>query len=227
MIYVCHKTPSHEKLYTDYLRKYLPSELQIVTYTSKQVAKNGRHKFYPGSHTNDAMWSNAMLVKYGAYRHAIKRYWGRRIICGDVDIQFFRPVAVELEGLLEGYDILFQSRHGRDDGYPCTGFAIMHCNQSVLWLYEEVLRMLRSGETNCDQPGTTVALHEERIKGLKWGLLPRNYWCPVSYRQHGIDIAPPLDLRIHHATCALGVDQKLRQLKIIREQVESWPFRVL
>ena len=177
-------------------------------------------------------WTKSVMFKTRTVIDVIKENWGEVFVYSDVDIQFFAPVQDILLRCLEEYDIVCQ----RDDpaGYLCSGFCAMKANRKVLKLYEIVYECAKIEKRDQLAFNRNLRMSQRRklVYFLKQGVWPCRYaylpdifygggtitgkhWVP------GMDLPVPEGIVMHHANYVVGVEQKIAQLKYVRDVVQS------
>jgi len=131
----------------------------------------------------------------------IEKNYGQKIIFCDIDIQFFKPTIDVINSSPE-VDILFQF----EDEQICIGFMVIKCNQNTKTFFEEVLERCENNEW--DQDVIRQKVKEEKIS---WALLSKKIWCYTPSEK-----VPPLDIVCHHATWAYSLEEKLLQMKSVK-----------
>lgn len=146
------------------------------------------------------------LFKTRKIIETINQNYGQKIIFCDIDIQFFKPTRDVIEKSSE-VDVLFQF----EDGQICIGFMVINCNERTQTFFEEVLKRCENHEWDQD-----VIRKKVKEGKISWGLLPKQIWCYTPSEK-----IPPLDIACHHATWAYSLEEKIAQMKQIREYLDS------
>ncbi|MBD3245593.1 MAG: hypothetical protein GF333_01100 [Candidatus Omnitrophica bacterium] len=151
----------------------------------------------------------------------VKENYGKVIIWSDLDIQFFRECTPLIRREIKGKDILFQAEHWPQKEIN-SGFMVIRCNEKTLSFFEAVLKIDYEKMRHFDQSAINAILQENTI-GLRWDVLPRQFWAMT----HGGN--PPRDIVLHHANGTVPCERngrkigslqlKIEQLKHIRRQV--------
>jgi len=200
-IFCCH-TKSHERLLTDYFKPSLPPDLELHA-----IPREGDGT---GDFRSD-QWIKCLHNKIDMVVGTIRDHCGEIIIWSDIDILFFRPVAKELEALIQasGKEILFQRER---NGIPDIngGFYVLRANEKTLAFFEQVRAGLAANPDVDDQFIINTLLRA--CPNFAWGYLPFSYYA----RTHGWP--PPRDLAIFHANGIMGknsIELNISQFKEI------------
>jgi len=199
----CIYTKSHERLLNDYFKPSLPEDLDLHVIT------------HEASGTGDCRsegWMQCVHDKMDAVRASLCDRPGEIIIWSDIDILFFRPIAEEIESLMEssGKSILFQ-REGKTIRVANGGFYAVRATDQTLAFFDRVCEQLKKNPHTGNQAAINAVL--ETTPESLYGFLPFSYYA----RTHGWP--PPRDLAIFHANATMGgqsLEQKYRQFRELR-----------
>ncbi len=168
-------------------------------------------------------WNTTMFRKVELILQAIEENWGKIFIYADIDIQFFRPMKWTIEKEIEGYDMVIQ-RDGPGEGELCAGFFACQANEAVKELWLKVHEIMKADAKRDDQQPLNHLLKGRATK-VRWKRLPNDFlsggtlhtelWVP------GKIIPAPVTVILHHANWTFGIDNKLAQLKQVRETVQE------
>ncbi len=198
-LFCCH-TPAHEILFRDHFLRTLPAGFEVQ---AESLAIAGR-----GDFLSDEFMA-CIRRKIGLILDSLRAHPGEAIVWSDVDVEFHRPVADELQALLaeSGRAILFQREgHGADE--VNTGFFACRCGSAAAGLFQQVASELAAHPEWNEQRAVNELLAARQF--TDFGFLPMTYYA----RTHGWP--PPRDLRIHHANFTQGADaigQKIEQFR--------------
>lgn len=202
-------TPSHQSLLDDWLKRYLPSELDLVCVSGEQKCRSGN--FMHGG------WNSTMLDKVQVIRQAIEETWGDAFFFVDVDIQFFGPVEHTLRTKLKTNDIVAQQEAEADQ--LCAGQFACRSNQAVKDFWDEVLEIMHQEPQTNDQEAMNRVWKRNR---LRMSALPVDlFWSRRRPWNPGQPIHPPKRILTHHANYIVGVDKKTAQLAAVRKEIEN------
>jgi hypothetical protein len=156
-------------------------------------------------------------------------------IHSDIDIQFFGNFIKDCsnEFAKQNYDILFQIG-GRS---ICMGFFICRANEKTKKFFTDIKKKMKENKNN-DEINAKLLLgipkgfvekkhyHFKRRPfknnyDIKWGYLPLRKYISgklvlISTTEERFK-APPISTIMHHATCTVGVKNKIKQLKYVRD----------
>lgn len=177
-----------------------------------------------GGNTGTSGWYRLLRKRIAFLIEKIRENDNQIIVWSDIDIQFFGKCEAYIHRTIQERDIVFQSECS--ERWPRKeingGFAVMRCNPRTLSLYESVLQSDLENLPLGDQSAINDILKENRM-GLRWDVLPRQFWAP----SHGDD--PPPDIVLHHANCTMpvtrhgktigSIELKLEQMKKMRKHV--------
>lgn len=200
-------TDSHEKLYKDFFLKYLPSELELVSIKEEQECPTGEF--------NSDGWGKSLERKLDIILKAINENQGDYFIYSDCDVQFFGNIKNEL--ILELADNDIACQHDTS-GYFCAGFFICRANENTKKLFQSIkdnYDMYINSPTG-DQEGLN-----NRIGMVKNKLLSNRFWTvamELHNRWTGQDFKIDKSILMHHANWVVGIDEKYKLLKIVREK---------
>ena len=200
-------TKSHETLLTDWFLKTMPADCEPIVHFM-----NAEPTIFRRGH-----WHKIFIKKLEMILNVIQN--DKLVVISDVDIQFFRPMAVDLQNKMQGYDILFQNNacgRSTDMGDLCGGFLVVRCSAAVSRFFEATRRQLIEMSHPAIDDQVAYANIIGRFSELKFGLLPNTYWTNAAIWKPGETLSPPNDIVIHHANWVLGVDHKVKQLEEVR-----------
>jgi hypothetical protein len=154
---------------------------------------------------------------------AIQETMGSWFVCSDVDIQFFEPVKEDLTRRINQFDLIIQL-HNPKGNVVCAGFFACKSNKRTLEMWQEVLVLMLSDPKLEDQQALNIVLRKSKNK-VKWGTLPITYmvgrpatggaWKPGSI------LPVPEGVKLHHANWTRGMQNKIAQLKQVRDTVAA------
>ena len=202
-------TPSHKQLFDEWFLPSLKDQVDLHVFEFPQTCKTARYM--------SQGWTRTTIRKIEMLLHAIERHPNRPIVYADVDIQFFEPFVEDLLSELKGHDLVIQ-RNG-PGGMGCTGFMAFYGSRKVKRLFLKALALMKSDRETSDQPAINQAIATSKIK---WKLLPNRYACAGTLSgQHWNPHEPlllPYPLILHHANWTVGIENKIAQLELAKEQ---------
>jgi len=201
---------SHYEIYKDY---FLPSYEKYL-YNHKLISKK-IEQISPTGEYESLGFDYAMLEKINLIIDNIDINDDSILVYADCDTQFFNDIKVDIGD----YDILFQN----DFNSNCAGFFIAKQNKIVLDFFIDVKeRFIRSmNGTIHDQVIINILLSEGY--DIKNGLLPSNEFWTVAFSTNGHhwkgqDIIVPNEIIMHHANFTLGIESKIKLLKLVKNK---------
>lgn len=205
---LCVFTDSHKILFDDYFIKTIPTPDNVIV-NKLSIKGDGTY--------STKSWQEAVTSKIRfviSYMKAAKE--GEYFIFSDVDIQFFNSFDIDnlrKEILNSGMDVLFQKESYKSTSTKInSGFYIARSCKKLICFFEQVLHTLENSKIRNDQTCINNILESSNVK---WGYLPPEYYA----RSHGFP--PPDFICCHHANNAGKIEVKIKQLKFIRNYVES------
>ena len=142
------------------------------------------------------------------------------LIYADTDTQFFGNPEKQLLNELGDYDVAFQ-----DDMYKnyCAGFFVCKKNERVIFLFSEIEKLLRQSlSANNDQD---VLNNVIRKFDVKHKFLSHRFFTigHITNKKlwNGEFIEVPKDVLVHHANWMVGLENKIRLLDMVRNQLNQ------
>ncbi|MEM9302567.1 MAG: putative nucleotide-diphospho-sugar transferase [Pseudomonadota bacterium] len=206
-------TPSHRPLQQGWYLRTLPEEIEphFLEVEAAPVDFGTRH------------WLRVVVRKFDLLEQAFaERPAGSIFLLSDVDIRFYKPIMRDLQRRMDGLDVLFQNNRPQDPHpcrYLCTGFAVIRSGDRAARFFEVARRVLETADDPLvgDQVACIRAI-ERDPEAIRFGLLPEEYWVPPRGDRRwlpGDPLAPPPNIRLHHANYTVGVARKLAQLEMV------------
>jgi hypothetical protein len=198
-IFCCY-TPAHQRLFEEFFKPSLDPAFELH---ATRLDVEG-----PGDFLSPE-FIRCILKKIDLILESLAENSGEIIVWSDIDILFLKPIAAELEKLmnLSAKDILLQSE-GRAGGDVNTGFFVCRASGPVIDLFKKARDEMRG------HPGINEQLAVNRIlpgsENLGWERLPLKYYA----RTHGCP--PGSDIVLYHANLTPGgggVGQKIAQFR--------------
>jgi len=165
-------------------------------------------------------WLDSMEYKLNLILDAIDENKDNWFIFADCDVQFFNPFIEDLENTLQNADIACQE----DRGSLCAGFFACRSNKKTFNLFDTIKNNFRNLVN--DQ----VALNKFQNLATCKMLDSKKYFTIGNFFNNPngtynwdntTDIIPPREMIIHHANYVVGVDNKQKNLKMIRKNYEA------
>jgi len=223
-------TDSHKILLDDF---FLPSikdeynaELDITKFAQK----------CPSGKLNDDGWIETMYFKVDTILKGINENINKQnniFIHSDIDIQFFGDFIKDCKNIFSqsNCDILFQ-KGGRS---ICMGFFICKANTKTKQFFTDIKSKMKANGKN-DEYNAKQLLNiplgysEKKVNkpdlfdneySIKWNYLPSKKYINgthVAISTANEEFKPPPQTTImHHATYTTGVENKIKQLKYVRD----------
>ncbi|MBD3246675.1 MAG: hypothetical protein GF333_06640 [Candidatus Omnitrophica bacterium] len=227
-------TPTHKVLVDEWFLPSVKDDFEVVLEQYGQECASGEFM--------DQGWNECMVRKVDLIIRGVAENPEKLFIHSDVDIQFFRPVKDILLRLMKNKDMLIQRESPW--GTVCPGFVIMRGNEKNGSLWEEVrLRLVEDKEGKNDQDILNEILCKNNLLrsriyrklkvkdktrypnafGLRWGYLPMSFFSPGAGTGRrwipGSAFDIPEDIALHHANWTVGVQNKISQLRYVKEKV--------
>lgn len=208
-------TPSHKVLYTDYFIKSfnefdLADNFNLIVEQFKQESSSA-------SYMSDG-WNTTMMRKVELILSTIEKNPEKIFIYADIDIQFFN--SFNPEEFLGKNDIVIQQNR-IDQRYACAGFFIARANSKTKNLWQQVLNRMLSNPNLDDQVPLNLILNENK-NNIIWDLLPIEFFNPALTNGPQVWIPTqqlilPKAIILHHANWTIGLNNKIKQLNLVRE----------
>jgi hypothetical protein len=210
MIIYTHYSDSHKEMYENFFRQslrkiYSKEDVLIRATYHQQTTTDG--KFMSRG------WLDAMDIKLDVILKALDET--DEFIFADCDIQFLKPFVHIVQKELLDCDIVCQE----DRGSLCAGFFGCKSNERSKLLFTSIKEQFRSMVN--DQVALNNLSHL-----LKYKILDKNQFFTVgnffennngTYVWDNVtNIIPPKDIVLHHANYVVGVENKIKLLKMIQ-----------
>jgi len=198
-------TPSHKIMFDNYFKPSLiEGEYELASETRDQECSTGSY-YQEG-------WNLTTYRKVEYFIKIAEENIGGIFVFSDVDIQFFGRTKETLLEELGDYDIAAQN-----DTFNCmcSGFFICRSNERTIEMFKSMKD--KYGEYKEDQDALNKNRHIAKWKFLSgkfftFGQLAGTVWT-------GQDFITPKDILMHHANWTMGVDNKIKLLEKVKEQM--------
>jgi len=222
-------TDSHKILLNDFFLPSIKDE-----YNAELDITKFEQKCQSGTLNSDG-WIETMYFKIDTILKGINENINKQnnvFIHSDIDIQFFGNFIKDCEKIFSQLDcdILFQ-KGGRS---ICMGFFICKANLKTAQFFTDIKSKMRENSKN-DEYNAKKLLNiphnysEKRLNkpnlfnniySITWNYLPSNKYIngthvAISTANEEFKI-PPKTTIMHHATCTIGVENKIKQLKYVK-----------
>jgi len=162
-----------------------------------------------------SLFKGSIKAKLDMIIEALSDNPGQVILISDIDLQFFNNCADYVLRAMGDKDILFQAESRIPSEKVNPGFMAMRCNKKVLSFWEKV------NDVDIEQyPQFEMTVINKMLRegasGLRWGFFGHDVWAASQ----GIGSLNPFKIILHHANCAGTLEQKSKQLDLIRKRVE-------
>ena len=207
-------TDSHNALLNDWFLKTMPVDCEPIV----------EHMQAAPTIFREGHWHTIFVKKIDMVIKAVARNMGSVIAVSDVDIQFFRPIAVDLRERIRNYDIMWQNNACKRKWNVeelCGGFMVVKCSKKTLAFFEAAYNEIVSINHPSVDDQVIYANMLGRYPQLRFALLPDNYWLHSQMWSANDKLNIPKDIMIHHANWIVGVEHKLAQLKLVRDLYSS------
>jgi hypothetical protein len=213
-------TSSHKILFDEH---FLPSykkvnknkKFSLYVSEMEQISRNGSYSTYGfRESTSDKL---KVIIK------AISDNMGEWIIFSDPDVQLFEGFEDDvLKYSDKNVDIYCQCDTPKcpENVILCTGFMIINCNDNIKKIFESSLTYINNFEH--DQYAFNYFVRTNRIN---FKTLPEDQYYTIAYNTGNVvwngetynDI--PKNILMHHANWTAGIDNKIKLLKYIKDEI--------
>jgi len=159
-------------------------------------------------------WHESMDIKLDVILTALNET--EKFIFADCDIQFFKPFVSQVLESLEGYDIVCQE----DRGSLCAGFFGCKSNDRTKELFNTIKKNFRQmvndqvALNNFKHLVSSTTLDKDQFYTI--GNFFENKDSTFIWDNKS-NIIPPSNILLHHANYVVGVDNKIKLLKMIKQ----------
>lgn len=203
-------TDTHEILLNDFFitsfnETNMCDDFNLHTIKAKQKSNTGCFNS-PGFH-------GTMLDKLDIIISAMES--DDLFVFADCDIQFFQNIYSDILKY-KNFDILAQS----DINSICAGFMIIQSSDKLKQYFRNIYNLLANNPTA--YPNDQVCINSN-LNNINYTLLPINeYYTVGNYNNgtvwNGEDITVPQSILMHHANFTIGVANKIRLMKIVKDK---------
>jgi len=210
-------TPSHVEMFEKF---FLPS---LTAYDNYEIISEVYEQQCESGEFMKTGWIETMHHKVDLVIRAIKENWGKVFVHADVDIQFFGPTQEIIREAMEGKDLVIQ----QDDpwGLMCAGFFACRGNEKTLKLWQ-IIKQVIDEQINDQQVLNVLVRKRNDQFNIVWDYLPRTQFCGSGsfsgkYWEPGMTLQVPENILMHHGNYTYGTENKILQLKHVKEVVEK------
>jgi hypothetical protein len=210
-------TDSHQSLLNDW---FLPSfnktnkNMELIITKFEQHCKSGEYM-------SDG-WMTSMHNKVDLIIRGIEENWNDYFVHADCDIQFFGDLKEDLLNQIQEADLA-----GTDDdpfnsnSEISCGFFICKGNDKTLSLFREVKKIM-GGNLHDQHAFNYLRPHFINSKKLNYKHYNVSHSNGGRLWQPGIPLSlSKLDILTHHANWIIGVDNKIKNLKLVKDIVNG------
>jgi len=218
-------TDSHAEYLCDYFIPSLKDNFELVIYKKPQLSHTGAYM--------ENGWIDTMLYKVDTIISAIKENINTQalFIHSDIDIQFFGSVDSNILAAAKGYDMVFQ-KGARSIN---NGFFACVASEKTLRFWVDVKQYMIENKVHDERASKTLLrlpleFYDDNNTAfekfhndydIKWNYLPVEKFVGGQYIVESFEsqklVDPPLTTLMHHATSTLGYENKIRQLKHVKQ----------
>jgi len=199
---------THTVLYEDYFLKSLKengTEFELLTKKVDQKTLNGSF--------NDVGFNSTMKDKVSLLIDAINDNWGEWFLFSDCDIQFLKPFYDDIISYQkDGVDMVAQS----DLGTLCAGFFMGYADDNL----KKIMNKIYQNIENFHNDQLALNLYSNDIN---YELLDTNKYFTIANINGGnvwsgqTSYNVPKNILVHHSNFTIGVDDKIKLMKYIKE----------
>jgi len=208
-------SPSHKILFDEFFIKSFPhEEFNLNIQLDEQKCPSGNY--------HSEGYAESCLLKVNMLVNACKNNMNSYFVFSDIDVQFFGKIKDVLLQELDDYDIACQS----DNHEYCAGFFICKCNEKTLHLFESMSKDLQSNLSNLNMDCQFMLNKYIPILEIKAKKLSHKF-ITIGNLQSGVwdenkSVAQfPKDILMHHANFTIGVQNKIKLLQIVKDQIKN------
>ena len=203
---------------------FLPSVQKYGEYTIDDKSLN----VLTDKEYNTLEWIKLMRYKVEIILNEILKDTKEFFMYNDVDIEYFGKTKDIILENIKDKDIVFQRN---DSGNPNAGIIICKSdktNLNTINFFKKVIEILDYNYNNISKfpnieysslsDNTTMykLLLEEKFP-VNWGLLPKEF---ITGRLPSRGEIPNHNILLHHATCVTNVNDKIKQMNFIRNNIK-------
>lgn len=205
---------SHYEMYNDFFLESYNKHLRehtLITKKIEQISQTGEYE--------SSGFDNVMLEKIKFIIENIDLNDPSLLVYADCDVQFFNNFKIDLGD----NDILFQN----DYNSYCAGFFVTKQTQNVLDFFLDVKQRFINLMNGIIHDQVVINLmFSEGYNHIKKDFLPSDKFWTVAfstngYHWNGQDINVPDDIVMHHANFTIGISNKIKLLKLVKEKYEK------
>ena len=212
-------TPSHEVLRDEWFLPSIQDDYEVIIENVAQECSSGNYI--------KTGWIATMLRKIDLIIKAIEENRGSFFVVSDVDIQFFAPtknIIIDLMGLDK--DMLIQK--DTPEGELCAGFMVIRANEKTYCLWNIIKK--RMIESHNQRIHDQKILNDLLVKknnpyNLLWDYLPNKFFGGGTLTGYGwtpgCALPIPKDIVMHHANWTIGIDNKIKQLRYVKDKIKK------
>jgi hypothetical protein len=210
-------TDTHESMLNDW---FLPS-FKLYNPNLEIIVKKFDQECPSGSFMEDG-WHKTMLKKVDYIIEAIEKNWNSEFIHADCDIQCFGPIVDDIANQLKDNDLV-----GLDETpiylnkEICCGFFICKGNENTFKLFHHIKSVVNKNLN--DQ----MALNSLKQYYIKSDVLDLKYYN-ITHSLGPMIWTPEIEIPnisknilIHHANWIVGVENKIKNLKLVKEKIKN------
>jgi hypothetical protein len=210
-------TDSHKILFDDW---FLPSftstnkNIELITTKFDQHCKSGNFM--------EEGWMRSMHDKIDLVIRGIEENWNEYFIHSDCDVQFFGDIKSDLLEQVQDYDLAGTNDNPFDpNSHICCGFFICKGNDKTLSMFKEIKKIMNQ-QYNDQIVLNTIKdrfITSKKLNYKHYNVIYSNgprVWSP----EMGVTHVDP-SILTHHANWIIGIENKITNLKLVKELVEK------
>jgi hypothetical protein len=129
-------------------------------------------------------------------------------------------------------DGICEETHPLLSGHLCGGFFACRANDKTLALWKDIKEYCLKNKSSHDQRALNFILNgfkpynKNNKYGIKWDYFPFEFYGPGPelwdvFWKPGMKLQVPENILVHHANWAIGVKNKIRQMKYVKKVIEQ------
>jgi hypothetical protein len=204
-------------MYENYFLASIPSEFEVCTTFHDDPYVEPSAEYYNVSLPCPA-FTERTRAKVNFMQKICKENFGKIIVFADADLQFFGPFKKTLIEELGDLDMACQEDNLLSASRKlCGGLMVCRCNENTLGFLGKMQQHFRIDDqiTLNDQKNACNHKTLPIEKFFTVGHVLGNRWSKE------VNFSIPKDILVHHASWALGIEDKIKLLEIVRKRVHN------